>query len=91
MPALPLNVGDEPVKPPGETIPVRGWQLQRCADRRIPELEPEPDIGIDFERAQQPLRRQQPGREVVAGSPRAWFRCRRLGLGHRLHCPKPVL
>ena len=91
MTALPLNVGDQPVKPPGETAAVRRWQLQRCADRRKPELQPEPDIVIHFVRAKQPLRRQQPRREGVAGSPRALSRLRRLGLSHRLHFPKLVV
>jgi hypothetical protein len=91
MTALQLSLGDQPVKPPGETVTVRRWQLQRCADRPKPELQPEPDIVIHFVRAQQLLRRQQPGREGVAASPRVLSRLRRLGLSHRLHFPKLVV
>ena len=80
-----LGVGYQTVEPFGRPGPVRGRQLERGADRRIPELKPEPDISgslLRFENAEQALRREQAGREGITGRLRAWFWLRRLGLLH---------
>jgi hypothetical protein len=53
-----LGVGDQPVESLRAAGTVSRWQLEGCADRRIPELQPEPDIGVQIDRAQQALCRQ---------------------------------
>ncbi len=91
-----FGVRDQTVKPFGSPGPVRGGQLERGADRRIAELKLEPNIsGIlrslpHLRVAEQPLRREQHGRQGVAGCLRARFLLRRLELSHQPHFPKPA-